>query len=129
MMLVLHQVSREKGGDGDRPLSMHSGIDSSAVEHNSDSVLGLYRPHKIAPHVMDNAMIVQVLKARKGTDGTEYSYRWLGALTTIGDCVPIEQLARETPPTLVPKEEGERSGDVKVKDMLTFFDGEEVKDA
>ena len=130
VMLILHQVSREKGGDGDRPLSMHSGIDSSAVEHNSDSVIGLYRPHKIAPHVMDNAMTVQVLKARKGTDGTEYSYRWLGALTTIAPtAVPLQDLARESPPTLVPKEEGELSGDKKVNDMLTFFDGEEVKDA
>ena len=130
VMLILHQVSREKGGDGDRPLSMHSGIASSAVEHNSDSVIGLYRTHKIAPHVMDNAMTVQVLKARKGTDGTEYSYRWLGALTTIEPtAVPIQDLARESPPTLVPKEEGELSGDKKVNDMLTFFDGEEVKDA
>jgi len=122
-IIVLAQVGRQHGQDGDVPLTLTAGRDSGVIEEGADLVLGVHRPELGAG---DRTMGVQVLKSRKGTihaSSDHALYPWHGpsfrvqnvALdrSNLGDkkslfCTPIEDLPKDSP----------------IKKIITKFDGE-----
>ena len=67
VVILLCQVNRAAGDEGDTPLTMHSGRESGAIEESADFLIGLYRPDIKT----DNRKIcLQLLKSRKGSLGT-----------------------------------------------------------
>lgn len=79
-MIVLCQVSRQDGEEGNRPLPRTAGRDSGVTREAADIVLGIYRPWLDMVGEdgteIDNVFAVQILKNRKGAEGQTYDYRW-----------------------------------------------------
>lgn len=78
-VIALHQVGREAGGAGGRPLEMSSA--RYGGETQADYLLGAYRPgldrdlDEGARYVLRHRVILQVLKSREGFGSrTEFSY-------------------------------------------------------
>ena len=65
-VLLLCQVQRATGDEGDSPLTIHSARESGAIEESADFLLGLYRPEM---KMEDTKIVVQILKNRKGLTG------------------------------------------------------------
>ena len=71
--IVLAQVGREHGGEGNLPLTMDSGRDSGVVEEAADIQLGLYQPKmKVEEESPTMTLAVQVLANRKGPRTEEW---------------------------------------------------------
>jgi len=78
LVMVLSQIGRGHGEDGDVPISLSSGRDSGVIEEGADLVLGIHRPERSS---LDRTMAVQVLKSRKGMThaaGDYALYPWDG---------------------------------------------------
>ncbi len=72
VLILLCQVNRAAGEDGDQPLHRGSARDSGAIEESADYLLGLYRPDM---KTADQLIAVQILKNRKGF-GCESVYKF-----------------------------------------------------
>jgi hypothetical protein len=71
--VVLAQVGREVGGEGNLPLTMDCGRDSGVVEEAADVQLGLYQPKmKVEEESPTMTLAVQVLANRKGPRTEEW---------------------------------------------------------
>ena len=66
VILLLCQVNRAAGDDGDTPLNLHSARESGAIEESADFLLGLYRPDI---KTTNERICLQLLKSRKGAFG------------------------------------------------------------
>jgi KaiC/GvpD/RAD55 family RecA-like ATPase len=77
-VMVLSQVSRGHGEQGNVQFSMNAGRDSGVIEEGADLVIGIHRPELGS---LDRTMAIQVLKSRKGrihTAGNQLLYPWHG---------------------------------------------------
>ena len=77
-IIVLSQISRNHGDEGDSHFGLSSGRDSGVIEEGADLVLGIHRPEL---HGKDRVMRVQILKSRKGSihpPATSFIYGWHG---------------------------------------------------
>ena len=82
-IIVLAQISRAHGEEGDVPISISSARDSGVIEEGADLVLGVHRPEL---GQKDRTMAVQILKSRKGSihaAGQQLTYAWNGPSFTV----------------------------------------------
>jgi len=70
-LILLSQVSRERSGEGWRPLMLRSGRGSGTLEEDADFVLGIYRP-ELKPGItadeqfkVQDKIMLQMLKSRR----------------------------------------------------------------
>jgi replicative DNA helicase len=70
-LILLSQVNRQEGGDGETPLRIRSGRGSGTIEQDADFVLGAYRP-ELNPNLdpdkyikYKDMLIIQMLKSRR----------------------------------------------------------------
>lgn len=77
-LILLCQVGRTSGEDGNMPLTKSSGRDTGAIEESADIELGLYRPWlnqvDTDGNDIDNILSVQILKNRKGREGETFDF-------------------------------------------------------
>uniref|UniRef100_A0A6H1ZHS5 Putative helicase n=1 Tax=viral metagenome TaxID=1070528 RepID=A0A6H1ZHS5_9ZZZZ len=77
-LILICQVGRTAGEDGNMPLTKSSGRDTGVIEESADIELGLYRPWlnqvDVNGNDIDNILSVQILKNRKGREGETYDF-------------------------------------------------------
>ena len=82
-IIVLAQISRAHGEEGDVPITISSARDSGVIEEGADLVMGVHRPELGGA---DRLLAVQILKSRKGTihaAGQALNYAWHGPSFTV----------------------------------------------
>ena len=82
-IIVLAQISRAHGEEGDVPITISSARDSGVIEEGADLVMGVHRPELGGA---DRLLAVQILKSRKGplhAAGQALNYAWHGPSFTV----------------------------------------------
>ena len=85
-IIMLCQVQRSTGDDGDTALTIHSARESGAIEESADFLLGLYRPEMKSEK--DDKVTIQILKNRKGTTGA-WTYDFNGETMRITEPLQV----------------------------------------
>ena len=85
-IILLCQVQRSTGEDGDSPLTIHSARESGAIEESADFLLGLYRPEMKSEN--DDKVTIQILKNRKGKTGA-WTYDFNGETMRITEPLQV----------------------------------------
>ena len=128
-IIVLGQIGRAHGEEGDVPISMTSGRDSGAIEEGADLVLGVHRPER---GTLDRLMSIQVLKSRKGmihSAGSCLNYAWHGPSFTVqkGHIDPIA-MDPHAPTLIRPKAMADPIITPETNHIVDMFDGEVIAD-